>query len=376
MFGGDCAAFLDSSKTRSWDGHIQISIVIPTAEWRGGSSAVLRFGPQVTGVDNCWNIKEGSSTFSGGMLSFELDSAPNVADQEEAEIGCIMLGDVEVAEALAPSLTIGGAPCLASPPPPPASFAPCVDAMLKVDRTWQAGNTNEAAWQMQAHIGVVHWVAGRTIRLDFGPGELEVQQDVGRNARQHVLRGEASGIVDLTLLAEASLSPSCGLMVADVMSDALDRSRTAMSDFKASFKGGGERGGAQQGGEGGGAAGERNSVRHPTVSARSVNGQFGDSAFAGPAAATDVVLGRSRHLLPHTPPGLGGVGLGGVGLGGVGLGGGGLGGGGATLCRNYPRGRSRDGRVRGSWPDAGWDGSSRGSSRWCEGRAGGQGAVH
>ena len=172
-----CTAFLDNAKTRKWGSehgqHVQISIMVPFTSWEQGSSLSVDFGSMgMTGVEQCWNFGtfEGetteTATATDGVLSLILGKLVNpVANDgsEAQEIGCIVLGAQQdpVGDAV---IRLDDQVCGDSPPPPPAPFSPCVDALLKLDsnaagRQMQVRQHNhvlvirkECAWQLIYHL--------------------------------------------------------------------------------------------------------------------------------------------------------------------------------------------------------------------------------
>ena len=188
-----CGAFVDAENIKSWgDGtsqHVQFSIVIPFEAFTPGAAGKVDFGGAVTAVEQCWNIEAGSAAAEGGSLSFQLSQNAPVGNAEaDVIIGCIVTASAAVDVQL--SLSIGHVPCASAPPPPPISFSPCTDAVLKTSTDPQQHDSS----QLLGHIAVGQWERGRVIRLDFGDGEAEVQET--HHVKQHNLGG---GVVDFTL---------------------------------------------------------------------------------------------------------------------------------------------------------------------------------
>ena len=67
-----CQAGLVESRGRTWETGAELYFKVP--DWAPGVLVQANVGPGITGIDQCWNILEGSkpSLNKGGLLSFEL----------------------------------------------------------------------------------------------------------------------------------------------------------------------------------------------------------------------------------------------------------------------------------------------------------------
>ena len=209
----DCEAGVVPTRGRTWETGLEIYFHVP--DWTPGALVKAAVGRDITGIDRCWNTREGSiPQFDNpsGELSFELGAGGSARDANL--IGCILNGKLASREDVI--VTYHGPHCYSLPPPPPNGFEMCPPSWrFTIDSSWGGAN----GWTARVLMHARDWQPGRPVRLVFPSGSPTGDKDglqtavLGTGLRiQEVynakLLGSSSLVFDFAL-SEASPS-SCG----------------------------------------------------------------------------------------------------------------------------------------------------------------------
>ena len=164
-----CRAEVVDNRGRTWETGAELYFKVP--DWAAGVLVQANVGPGITGIDQCWNILEGSrpSLDRGGVLSFELGAVAK-GGRDPGVVGCILKG---VLGRKKHEITVDyhGPKCYALPPPPPVPFEECsADYRFTIDSNWGG----DGGWTARVLLHHANWRSGKAVRVVFpwgGEGE-------------------------------------------------------------------------------------------------------------------------------------------------------------------------------------------------------------